>query len=150
MQSDTKTNVHSICMHPVLKFERRSMPYTDEEQPVGVFEIALLLGVEPATVSGWRLRKRLPAPEGHLNKGRTPFWKQGDILAWAAATGRNKKVNTQAVDDQVYKVPELNEVAIPPLEWQDKSNLSTVEELDGEPDLSNDNYDVDMDTDSPF
>ena len=54
--------------------------YSQEDQPVGVYEISLLLGVEPATVSSWRQRKNLPQPAGHLNKGRTPFWKTGEIL----------------------------------------------------------------------
>ena len=104
------------------------MSYTKEEQPVGVHEIALLLGVEPATVSSWRQRKRLPNPEGYLNKGRTPFWKQGEILDWAAATGRNKKVNIQAVDTQVYDTAltnsdEITETVVEDLTWDAPNTL---------------------------
>ncbi len=99
------------------------MSYTKEEQPVGVHEIALLLGVEPATVSSWRQRKRLPNPEGYLNKGRTPFWKQGEILDWAAATGRNKNVDITAVGTQVYDTQltnkdELVDTVVEDLSWE--------------------------------
>lgn len=96
------------------------MTYSQDEQPVGVYEIALLLGVEPATVSSWRQRKNLPQPAGHLNKGRTPFWKTGDILIWANATGRNKNINVDKANDQIYSGFEstaLEDIVVSDLEW---------------------------------
>ena len=96
------------------------MTYSQDDQPVGVYEIALMLGVAPATVSSWRQRKNLPEPAGHLNKGRTPFWKTGDVLAWANATGRNKKIDVQKVNTQVYAETvedNLADVVVSDLEW---------------------------------
>ena len=94
--------------------------YSQEDQPVGVYEISLLLGVEPATVSSWRQRKNLPQPAGHLNKGRTPFWKTGEILDWANATGRNKNINVEKANNQVYSSftsTDINDVVVADLEW---------------------------------
>ena len=94
--------------------------YSQDEQPVGVYEISLLLGVEPATVSSWRQRKNLPQPAGHLNKGRTPFWKTGEILDWANATGRNKNINVEKANNQVYNSytsTDINDVVVADLEW---------------------------------
>lgn len=98
--------------------------YSQDEQPVGVYEISLLLGVEPATVSSWRQRKNLPQPAGHLNKGRTPFWKTGAILDWANATGRNKKINVEQATNQVYSSitsTDINDVVVDDLEWDSSS-----------------------------
>ena len=91
------------------------MTYSQDDQPVGVYEIALLLGVEPATVSSWRQRKRLPNPAGHLNKGRT-----GDVLAWANATGRNKNINVEQTNEQIYKdniSDSITDTVVADLEW---------------------------------
>ena len=107
--------------------------YDQEDQPVGVYEISLLLGVEPATVSSWRQRKNLPQPAGHLNKGRTPFWKQGEILAWANATGRNKNIDQQAVADQVYASEiedSLANVTVSDLEWDSSSQELNIEDME--------------------
>ncbi|OUW68846.1 MAG: hypothetical protein CBD62_01105 [Candidatus Pelagibacter sp. TMED202] len=107
------------------------MTYSQDDQPVGVYEIALLLGVEPATVSSWRQRKRLPNPAGHLNKGRTPFWKTGDVLAWANATGRNKNINVQQTNEQIYRdniSDALVDTVVDDLEWDASvSNLDSPE-----------------------
>lgn len=109
------------------------MTYSQDEQPVGVYEIALLLSVEPATVSSWRQRKRLPNPAGHLNKGRTPFWKTGDVLAWANATGRNKNIDQQAVAKQVYASEiedSLSNVKVSDLEWDSSNQELNIEDME--------------------
>ena len=109
------------------------MTQYSQEQPVGVYEIALLLGVEPATVSSWRQRKRLPSPSGHLNKGRTPFWKQGEVIAWANATGRNKNVDQQAVVKQVYAneiAESLAEVTVSDLEWDGSNQDLNIDDME--------------------
>lgn len=109
------------------------MTYSYEDQPIGVYEISLLLNVEAATVSSWRQRKRLPNPAGHLNKGRTPFWKQGEILAWANATGRNKNIDQQAVAKQVYASEiedSLANVTVSDLEWDGSNQELNIEDME--------------------
>jgi len=54
--------------------------------PVGIPEIAVLLGVKQATVNQWRYRQNLPEPQWTVGGG--PAWDRDDILAWAHETGR--------------------------------------------------------------
>ena len=49
--------------------------YSFEDMPLGVNEIAEVLGVKPATVTQWQRRLLLPKPDASINKGRTK-WKQ--------------------------------------------------------------------------
>jgi predicted DNA-binding transcriptional regulator AlpA len=53
---------------------------------VDLEEIALRLNVKRSTVDQWRMRHRLPAPEGQL--GGSPVWYWATIEEWARATGR--------------------------------------------------------------
>ena len=62
----------------------------------------------------------MPNPAGHLNKGRTPFWKTGDVLAWANATGRNKNINVEQTNEQIYKdniSDSITDTVVADLEW---------------------------------
>lgn len=43
-------------------------------------EIAESLGLSPSTVSAYRARGRMPAPD--LQYGRTPLWKVSTVRAW--------------------------------------------------------------------
>lgn len=54
--------------------------------PVGLHEIAELLGVTRSTVDAWRSRGVLPAPEWTV--GGRPAWSRGTIERWARETGR--------------------------------------------------------------
>tara|TARA_Y100000361_G_scaffold151289_1_gene168430 strand:+ start:41 stop:493 length:453 start_codon:yes stop_codon:yes gene_type:complete len=70
-----------------------SAEYHFEDYPLGVTEIAQVLGVKKATVSQWLQRNILPKPDASVNGGRTKIWKTKNIIDWANATGRNKKNN---------------------------------------------------------
>jgi plasmid maintenance system antidote protein VapI len=65
--------------------------YSFEDYPLGVNEIAEVLGVKPATVTQWQRRLLLPKPDASINKGRTKLWKNKTVVDWANATGRNLK-----------------------------------------------------------
>lgn len=69
----------------------RTHMYKPEDQPLGVHEIAIILNVQPDTVSSWQIRKIMPIPDTLINKGRTRLWRVEKILDWASATGRNPK-----------------------------------------------------------
>lgn len=58
----------------------------DEDEPVGLAEIAEQLGVARATVDQWRARDLLPEPRWTV--GGRPAWSLDDILRWARETGR--------------------------------------------------------------
>jgi DNA-directed RNA polymerase specialized sigma subunit len=64
--------------------------YNFEDYPLGVTEIAQVLGVKKATVSQWLQRNILPKPDASVNGGRTKIWKLKNIIDWANATGRNR------------------------------------------------------------
>ena len=55
--------------------------YSFEDYPLGVNEIAEVLGVMPAT-------------NASINKGRTKLWKNKTIIDWANSTGRNNNRKT--------------------------------------------------------
>lgn len=68
--------------------------YSFEDYPLGVNEIAEVLGVKPATVTQWQRRMLLPKPNASINKGRTKLWKNKTIIDWANSTGRNNNRKT--------------------------------------------------------
>lgn len=66
------------------------MPTPRQKIPLGLAEIAVLLGVNEATPTRWkylRARTRFPAPDGHVSR-TVPFWWDTTIEAWARETGR--------------------------------------------------------------
>lgn len=64
-----------------------SQPWKPPEcEPVGIIEIAELLGVKRNTVDMWRVRGVFPSPRWTV--GGRPCWNQSDVLAWARATRR--------------------------------------------------------------
>lgn len=65
------------------------MPTTtiDPNEPIGVAEVAELLGVKDRTVHMWKWREVMPPPD-YDAVNRSHAWKYGTILAWAAATNR--------------------------------------------------------------
>lgn len=76
--------------------------YAFEDYPLGVTEIAQVLGVKKATVSQWLQRNILPKPDASVNGGRTKIWKTKNIIDWANATGRNKaQVDSQNVKSHI-------------------------------------------------
>lgn len=58
--------------------------------PVGLQEIAELLGVTRSTVDAWRSRGVLPTPEWTV--GGRPAWSLGSIERWARQSGRLPEV----------------------------------------------------------
>ena len=54
--------------------------YSFEDYPLGVNEIAEVLGVKPATVTQWQRRLLLPKPDASINKGRTKLWKNKTVV----------------------------------------------------------------------
>jgi hypothetical protein len=65
------------------------MPTTtlDTDEPLGVAEVAELLGVKDRTVHMWKYREIMPSPDWP-EVNRSHAWRRGTILAWAAATNR--------------------------------------------------------------
>jgi len=59
----------------------------DGDYPVGLAEIAGLLGVEPQTARNWQTRKLLP-PRRWTVSGRPAWSWLLDIEPWARSTGR--------------------------------------------------------------
>lgn len=57
------------------------------EQPVGVNELAELLGIKLDTVRQWRMRGHLPPADFPRVNGR-PAWKRANIVRWAIAQRR--------------------------------------------------------------
>jgi ParB/RepB/Spo0J family partition protein len=55
-------------------------------EPVGVAEVADLLGVKSATVHAWQNRGRTPTPDFHISGN--PAWWRPTIETWARETGR--------------------------------------------------------------
>ncbi len=55
--------------------------------PLGLVEVADLLGVKRSTADVWRVRGVLPEPDGMLS-GRWPYWWPATIRDFAIATGR--------------------------------------------------------------
>lgn len=53
-----------------------------EPQPIGMREIAELIGVTLSTVRKHRQRRTLPAPRGEISGA--PFWWDTDIMEWDA------------------------------------------------------------------
>jgi len=59
-------------------------------RPLGLAEIADLLGVGEATPTRWKYRKAVtgfPDPDGFVS-GTVPYWWETTIERWAKATGR--------------------------------------------------------------
>ena len=81
--------------------------YSFEDMPLGVNEIAEVLGVKPATVTQWQRRLLLPKPDASINKGRTKLWKCKTVIDWANATGRNLKENSyETASDKLTELQE--------------------------------------------
>lgn len=51
-------------------------------------QVAAELGLSPSTVTAYRARGKMPAPD--MQYGRTPLWKPETIKAWRAASPRVK------------------------------------------------------------
>jgi|TARA_B100001094_G_scaffold30746_1_gene25570 predicted DNA-binding transcriptional regulator AlpA len=64
--------------------------WSQNEQPLGVQEIAELLGYKKTTVSSWRQRKQFPVPDHTVANNTVGLWKKSTVINWANATGRNK------------------------------------------------------------
>ena len=60
-----------------------SAEYHFEDYPLGVTEIAQVLGVKKATVSQWLQRNILPKTDASVNVGRTKIWKTKNIIDFA-------------------------------------------------------------------
>lgn len=62
--------------------------------PLGLAEIATLLGVKRNTVDQWRTAGLLPAPDGTV--GGRPAWWPATIDEWASRTNRTKERDVPA------------------------------------------------------
>lgn len=62
-------------------------PKMNPEENVDTAVVATLLGVSNRTVHSWRRRDLgFPEPAGRI--GGRPYWKWGEVDAWAIKTGR--------------------------------------------------------------
>ena len=64
--------------------------WESKDQPLGVQEIADLLGYSRTTVSSWRQRKQFPHPDAVVSGGQVALWKKSSVVNWANANGRDK------------------------------------------------------------
>ena len=62
----------------------------ENNELVGLAEIAELLGVSSHTVTSWRQRGQLPDPRWSLKSG--PVWRAADITAWYERTKRDPDI----------------------------------------------------------
>jgi hypothetical protein len=53
---------------------------------VGVYEVSVMFGVYPESVSRWRREGTLPVPDVVLSCG--PVWRRATIVGWGNETGR--------------------------------------------------------------
>jgi predicted site-specific integrase-resolvase len=51
-------------------------------------EVAAQLGLSPSTITAYRARGKMPAPD--MQYGRTPLWKPATITRWRSAQKRVK------------------------------------------------------------
>ncbi len=72
------------------KMPNKPNEWESPDQPLGVQEIADLLGYSRTTVSSWRQRKQFPQPDAVVSGGNVALWKKSSVITWANATGRNK------------------------------------------------------------
>jgi uncharacterized protein YjcR len=96
--------------------------YSFEDYPLGVNEIAEVLGVKPSTVSQWQQRYVLPKPDASINKGRTKLWKTKTIIDWANATGRNN--SRKDYEQSKEQIKNMNKV------WNVKYGDETMKQWD--------------------
>lgn len=69
-------------------------------------EVAEVLGIEPATWSGYVSRGQAPAPVRHV--GRTPLWDRSEVMAWhegRAGRGRTGSVPSSAAPQRLVITP---------------------------------------------
>ena len=64
-------------------------PWPEAEKPLGVQDIADLLGYSRQTVSSWQQRKQFPTPDAEISGGQIRVWKKSSVISWANATGHN-------------------------------------------------------------
>jgi excisionase family DNA binding protein len=57
-----------------------------KERYLTVTEVAERLGLAPSTLTAYRARGRMPAPD--VQYGRTPLWRPETITRWRAAQAR--------------------------------------------------------------
>jgi hypothetical protein len=70
-----------------LRAERRL--WTDLH-PMGMLEIAAMLGYSDAAARQWKRRNVLPAPSGSVSG--TPYWWRRNVLVWALAHGKTRAI----------------------------------------------------------
>jgi hypothetical protein len=80
-----------------LRAERRL--WTDRT-PLGMTEIAELLGYPIGTPRQWKRRQVLPTPAGYVSG--TPYWWRGDVLGWALERGRTRAIVQLEREDDTY------------------------------------------------
>lgn len=76
-----------------------------QRRPLGLAEIATLLGVGEATPTRWKYRKEItgfPEPDDYISK-TVPYWWDTTIERWAKATGRwpgDKEAAARTTEEQ--------------------------------------------------
>ncbi|QGJ92733.1 helix-turn-helix DNA binding protein [Microbacterium phage Megan] len=71
-----------------------SAPATNPDDLLTMEEVAVVIGVEPATVSRYRQRGILPKEDAMF--GRTPVWARHNIERWDAEREKRPKVRKAA------------------------------------------------------
>lgn len=82
-----------------LRAERRLW---SDRTPLGMVEIAVMLGYSADAPRQWKARGILPAPFGTVSG--TPYWHRCDVLRWAMSRGRDRALVDLEIesDDQHY------------------------------------------------
>ena len=70
-----------------LKAERQLW---SDRTPLGMVEIAAMLGYSAIAARQWKRRNVLPTPAGTVSG--TPYWWRGDVLGWALERGRTRAI----------------------------------------------------------
>jgi hypothetical protein len=79
-----------VAMRDEIRELRRERSLWTDRTPLGMLEIAAMLGYTPEAARQWKHRNVLPVPAGTVSA--TPYWYRAAILEWALAHGKTRAI----------------------------------------------------------